>query len=166
MTDTAEPQSTKPASLGERRNAARLAAVQALYQMEITKRGATAVVREFREHRLAEDGRAERVDADFFEGLVEGVVGVQAEVDDKIASVLAQGWRLERVDATVRALLRAAAYELLHRPDVPVAASIDSYVGVAAEFFEGSELGFINGALDSIARKARPDESAALSRNG
>ena len=135
--------------------------------MEITKRGATAVVREFREHRLAEDGRERVVDHAFFESLVEGAVADQREVDQRISAVLAEGWRLERPPMRPCAPSCAvAAFELLHRPDVPVLATIDSYVGIAHAFFEGPEPGFINGALDSLARDARREEFDAARRDG
>jgi N utilization substance protein B len=137
-----------------RRNAARLAAVQALYQMEISGRGAAAVIREFLDHPLVEDGDAEAdVDADHLRALVEGVVEHQARLDAAIGEVLAEGWRLERLDATARAILRAGAREVLTRPDIPPAAAIDAYVDIAHAFFEGPEPGFINAALDALAKR-------------
>lgn len=139
---------------------ARLAAVQALYQMEIGGRGAAAVIREFLEHRLADADSAAPAafEAEFFSAIVEGVVASQARIDPAITAVLAQGWRLERLDATLRALLRAGAYELLERPDVPPRSAISSYVDVAHEFFDGAEPGFVNAALDRLARSARGSE--------
>ncbi len=189
----------------EARAASRLAAVQALYQMELTARGWQAVVREFEDHRFSdvdeaeadahehdagaqaapadpgvrdagdetsEDSRGDirsasppraRADRPFFESLVEGVVTQQAGVDAAVERVLAQGWTLRRLDATARAILRAGAYELIHRPDVPPAVAISAYVDLAHDFFEGPEPGFINGALDAIARTARASESAPAS---
>jgi N utilization substance protein B len=143
------------------RRAARLAAVQALYQMEIAGRGANSVIREFRDHRFGNESETDEfVEADegFFESLVAGVVDKQAKVDPMIDSLLADGWRMERLDATVRAILRVAGFELFQRKDVPARVVIDEYVDVANAFFEGSEPKFINAALDRCARQARPDE--------
>ncbi len=137
-----------------RRNAARLAAVQALYQMEIGGRGAAAVVREFLDERLREEGEPEaELDPEHFRALVASVVDHQARIDAAVADVLAEGWRLERLDATARAILRAGASEILTRPDIPVGAVIDAYVDIAHAFFEGPEPGFVNAALDALAKK-------------
>jgi N utilization substance protein B len=138
---------------------ARLAAVQALYQMEVSSAGAEHVIREFSEHRFDRDvDGVTLVSADeaFFADLVRGVVAEQKGVDAAIARHLAQGWRLERLDATVRAILRAGAFELSERPDVPTEVVIDEYVEVAKSFFEGVEPGFVNGALDAVAKDVRP----------
>jgi len=143
------------------RRAARLAAVQALYQMEISGRGAADVIAEFRDHRFGHEGEgSDFVEADeaFFEALVAGVVNRQATVDLAINALLADGWRLERLDATVRAILRAGGYELFEKTDVPARVVIDEYVDVAHAFFEGSEPKFVNAALDKCARQARPGE--------
>lgn len=140
------------------RSVARLAAVQALYQMEVSGAGAEAVIREFCEHRFdrdVEDMPLASADEAFFADLVRGVVAHQREVDAAIARRLAQNWRLERIDATVRAILRAGAYELTHRPDVPTEVAIDEYVELAKSFFEGAEPGFVNGALDAVAQDVR-----------
>ncbi len=137
------------------RRAARLAAVQALYQMEIGGRGVEAVVREWREHRF---GGAHEVpdyteaDEDFFEAVAAGVVGQQRDLDQAIARNLAEGWRLERIDATLRATLRAGVWELLHS-DTPDAVVIDEYVEIARAFFDGAEPGFVNAVLDAVARE-------------
>jgi len=146
------------------RSVARLAAVQALYQMEVSSVGAEAVIREFAEHRFDRDadpdgdgGETPLATADeaFFADLVRGVVEHQKAVDAAIARRLASGWRLDRLDATARAILRAGAYELIHRPDVPMEVVIDEYVELAKSFFEGPEPGFVNGALDAVAQGAR-----------
>ena len=139
---------------------ARLAAVQALYQMEVSSVGAEAVIREFSEHRFdrdAEGGDEPLATADegFFADLVRGVVEHQKAVDQVVARKLAAGWRLERLDATARAILRAGAFELIHRPDVPTEVVIDEYVELAKSFFEGPEPGFVNGALDAVAQDVR-----------
>ncbi|MDP1631564.1 MAG: transcription antitermination factor NusB [Caulobacter sp.] len=140
------------------RTVARLAAVQALYQMELAGAGVDAVVREFIEHRFDSDMEGETLaeaDEVFFAELVKGVVSEQDSIDGAITHRLATGWRLERIDATLRAILRAGAWELVRRPDVPVEVAIDEYVEIAKSFFEGPEPGFVNGALDGIARDAR-----------
>lgn len=141
------------------RSVARLAAVQALYQMEASGTGVEAVVREFTDHRFDRDieGEGEALaaaDEAFFADLVRGVVAEQAAVDKAIKARLAEGWRLERLDATLRAILRAGAFELLNRADVPTEVTIDEYVEIAKSFFDGTETGFVNGALDKIARDA------------
>ena len=145
------------------RSVARLAAVQALYQMEVSSIGVEAVIREFTDHRFDRDfegGEGEgatlaSADEDFFAELVRGVVAKQAKIDAAIVKRLAEGWRLERLDATVRAILRAGGFELAHRPDVPTEVVIDEYVEIAKSFFEGTEPGFVNGALDAVARDVR-----------
>jgi N utilization substance protein B len=140
------------------RTVARLAAVQALYQMEIAGAGAEAVIREFCDHRFDADLEGERLaeaDEAFFAELVRGVVSEQKEIDGAIAHRLAQGWRLERIDSTLRAILRAGGFELLRRPDVPTEVAIDEYVEVAKSFFEGPEPGVANGVLDGIAKDVR-----------
>ena len=143
------------------RSVARLAAVQALYQMEVSGVGVETVIREFTEHRFDRGIEGEEsetlasADEAFFAELVRGVVGVQREVDTAVVKRLASGWRLERLDATVRAILRAGAFELAHRPDVPVEVVIDEYVELAKSFFEGPEPGFVNGALDGVAQDVR-----------
>jgi len=144
------------------RSVARLAAVQALYQMEVSGSGVEAVIREFTEHRFDRDvpdtGEGTTLasaDEAFFADLVRGVVGRQREIDAAIVKRLASGWKLERIDATVRAMLRAGGYELAHRPDVPTEVAIDEYVELAKSFFEGPEPGFVNGALDAVAQDVR-----------
>lgn len=139
------------------RSVARLAAVQALYQMETGGAGAETVVREFLDHRFDADLEGEQLaeaDQAFFAELVRGAVSSQAEIDRAIAGHLASGWRLERIDATARAIFRAAGYELM-RTDAPVEVVIDEYVEIAKSFFDGPEPGFINGALDAIGRDER-----------
>lgn len=141
------------------RSVARLAAVQALYQMEVSSAGVEHVIREFIEHRFDRDVDGVTLaaaDEGFFAALVRGVVAEQSRVDAAIARRLAEGWRLERLDATVRAILRAGVFELANRPDVPTEVAIDEYVEVAKSFFEGTEPGFVNGALDGVARDVRP----------
>jgi N utilization substance protein B len=146
------------------RSVARLAAVQALYQMEVSGAGVETVIREFTEHRFDRaiegdaDGESETLasaDEAFFAELVRGVVESQREIDSAVVKRLATGWRLERLDATVRAILRSGAFELAHRSDVPTEVVIDEYVELAKSFFEGPEPGFVNGALDGVAQDVR-----------
>lgn len=140
------------------RRSARLSAVQALYQMETSGSGAKAVVKEFRDHRFGyEDEPSDYVetDEDFFEDLVTGIVSIQADVDKRISGVLKEGWKLSRLDATVRAILRAGGYELIARKDVPPAVVINEYVDVAHAFFESTEPGFVNATLDALAKQVR-----------
>jgi transcription antitermination protein NusB len=146
-------------SARQARSVARLAAVQALYQMETAGAGAEAVIREFSDHRFGRDLEGVRLahaDETFFGALVRGVVADQDAVDAAVRRRLAAGWRLDRIDATARSILRAGAYELIRRRDVPAEVAIDEYVEIAKSFFEGPEPGFINAALDAIARDERP----------
>jgi N utilization substance protein B len=144
------------------RTVARLAAVQALYQMETSGIGVDAVVREFCDHRFETDIEGEALaeaDETFFADVVRGVVEHQGQIDQAIVRRLAEGWRLERLDATVRAVLRCGAFELMRRRDVPLEVVIDEYVDLAKAFTD--EGGFLNAALDRIARDVRPSPPAA-----
>ncbi len=137
------------------RSVARLAAVQALYQMEVSGTGVDAVVREFHDHRFQTDLEGEPLaaaDEPFFGDLARGVVRAQADIDAAIVRRLAPGWRLSRLDATARAILRCAAFELLRRPDIPREIVINEYLEIAKSFFGAVEAGFVNGVLDAIAR--------------
>ena len=138
------------------RHAARLGAVQALYQMEISGGGAEEVAQEFADYRFQD--LPVPPDADFFAAVVNGVPQHQVEIDRAIAGSLSQTWKLERVDSILRAILRCGVYELVARKDVPARVVIDEYVAVAGAFFGADEPGFINGALDSIARRKRAPE--------
>ncbi|MCP5433553.1 MAG: transcription antitermination factor NusB [Alphaproteobacteria bacterium] len=159
---------------GERhaRALARLAAVQALYQMEIAEADAASVIAQFAAHGFA--GLAEGLDAppalaepeavpdtEHFESLVSGVVARQGEVDRAVNRHLSAGWKLERVDAMLRALLRAAAFELIARPDIPARATVASYVDLAHAFYGSEETGFVNGLLDALAHEVRTAEFGA-----
>jgi transcription antitermination protein NusB len=143
------------------RGMARLAAVQALYQMEVARTDARDVIAEFTRHRFhseAEKAYYDHTDEAFFRDLVLGVVGKQREVDPLIAVHLAKGWRLARIDSILRAILRAASYELVERRDVPVKVIINEYVDIAHAFFGGEEPGVVNGILDAVAREVRRGE--------
>ena len=140
------------------RSVARLAAIQALYQMEVSGAGAETVVREFIDHRFGSEIEGEplaEADEAFFADIVRGVVKDQAKIDQLIAKRLAAGWRLDRLDATVRSILRAGAFELSGLKDIPTEIVIDEYVEIANSFFEGVEPGFVNGVLDGISRDER-----------
>jgi N utilization substance protein B len=145
------------------RAAARLAAVQALYQMETAGAGVDAVVREFLAHRLDGDIEGETLhvaDARLFEDIVRGVVEGQRRIDRAVSARLADNWKLERIDSTARGILRAAVYEIGMRADIPFRVIIDEYVELARDFFgDGAEPAFINGVLDSVARAARGEEA-------
>ena len=140
------------------RSAARLAAVQALYQMEMEETPLARLLHEFHEHRLGatiEDETYAEAEVDFFDDVIAGVDARREEIDALIVERLAEGWSLERLDRPMRAILRAGAYELVARPDVPVATVITEYVDVAHAFFDKRETGFVNGLLDAIAKAAR-----------
>ena len=140
------------------RSAARLAAVQALYQQEMEGTPTARLLKEFHDHRLGatiEDAQYHAAERDFFDDVVTGTHARRAEIDALISQRLAEGWTLERLDRPMRALLRAGAYELIARPDVPVASVITEYVDVAHAFFDKRESGFVNGLLDAIAKGAR-----------
>ena len=148
---------------GRRRSAARLAAVQALYQIELSGAAADAVLSEFLDHRLREevDGvRLAEADRRLLRDLVAGVSAQVQALDDMLAAVLEEGWPVERLETLLRLVLRAGAYELSERPDIPVRVTIAEYVDLADAFFGGKEPGMVNGVLDRLARMLRPDEFA------
>jgi len=141
---------------GDARHAARLGAVQALYQMEMSGNGAEEVAQEFAEHRFSE--LPVPPDGDFFHAIVNGVPRHQVEIDRAIAGALSEKWKLERVDSILRAILRCGVFEFVARRDVPAKVVIDEYVAVSGAFFGGDEPGFVNAALDTIARRKRAPE--------
>jgi len=141
------------------RSAARLAAVQALYQQEMEGTPTARLLHEFHNHRLGATIEGEtyaEAEISFFDDLVEGTLARRHEIDQLISKRLAQGWSLERLDKPMKAILRVGAYELIARPDVPMASVISEYVDVAAAFYDQRETGFVNGLLDAIAKAARP----------
>lgn len=147
-------------------SAARLAAVQALYQMEISGASPEAVADDLAAGRLpaAEAGPADcEVDQQLFRTIVENAVAKQDAVDTEIARALSEGWKLERIDAVARAILRAGVVELWARRTTPSAVIIDEYVEVAKDFFEGAaEPGFVNAALQACANRVRDNHDAGL----
>lgn len=140
------------------RSAARLAAVQALYQQEMETIALPSLLSEFHQHRLGaviEGVEYAEAEVDFFDDLVRGVDARRGEIDEAIAARLAAGWNLDRLDRPLRQILRAGVYELLARPDVPGATVISEYVDVAKAFYDKRETGFVNGLLDAVAKSMR-----------
>ncbi len=140
------------------RAAARLAAVQALYQHEMEGTAQAKLLDEFHRHRLGreiEDEQYAEADVDFFDHLVAGVLARREEIDGLLSARLAEGWSLARLDKTMLQILRAGAYELLARADIPTGAAISEYVDVAHAFFEAREAKFVNGVLDAVAKAVR-----------
>ena len=140
------------------RSAARLAAVQALYQHQMEGTAPARLLNEFHQHRLGreiEDEQYAEADVDFFDDLVSGSIARRDEIDALLTERLAQGWSIARLDKTMLQILRAGAYELLARPDIPVGTAISEYVDVAHAFFEEREAKFVNGVLDAVAKAVR-----------
>ena len=146
-----------------RRSAARLAAAQALYQMEVAEKGLADILAEFEAYWIGQEVEGEQynqAELAFFRDIVTGVLRDQHAIDRGIDDALAAGWPLKRVEALMRAILRAAFYELRSRMDVPARVAIVEYVDVAGAFFGPEESGMINAVLDSLARQTRPNEFA------
>lgn len=140
------------------RSAARLAAVQALYQQEMEGTPTPRLIHEFHDHRLGatiEGATYANAEQSFFDDLVSGTVARRDEIDALIAGRLAEGWSLDRLDKPMKAILRVGAYELIARPDVPIASVLSEYIDVADAFYDKREKGFVNGLLDAIAKTAR-----------
>ena len=161
-----KPKSSRRGSRANQRSAARLAAVQALYQMDLAQTDLGDILAEYEATRLGQavgdedagDAQYTPADAQFFRDVVTGVVREQRALDTRIDAALAAGWPLQRLDTTLRAILRAGAYELQFRDDVPPKAAINEYVEVGHAFYEGDEMRMINGVLDRLARELRPDQ--------
>ena len=140
------------------RSAARLAAVQALYQLDMEGPSLARLLDEFHRHRLGaeiEGDQYAEAETAFFDDVVQGVAARKDEIDALLAAKLATGWTLERLDKTLLQVLRAGAFELLARADVPTASVITEYVDVAHAFFESREAKFVNGLLDAVAKVVR-----------
>jgi len=151
-------------SKAERRSAARLAAAQALYQMEVAEKGLADILAEFEAYWIGQEVEGEQynqAELAFFRDIVTGVLRDQHAIDRGIDDALAAGWPLKRVEALMRAILRAAFYELRSRMDVPARVAIVEYVDVAGAFFGPEESGMINAVLDALARETRPTEFVA-----
>lgn len=147
-----------PVKPANQRGAARLAAVQALYQMDIAGSGVLEVVAEYEAHRLGQEVDGEtylKADASWFRSIVAGVVRDQAKIDPMIRGALQDDWSLSRMDSTVRAILRAGTFELIERKDVPIAVIVTEYVEIAQAFFPDDEPKLVNAVLDRIAKQVR-----------
>lgn len=145
------------------RSAARLAAAQALYQMDVAGKGLNEILAEFESHWIGgeiEGVQYEEADIDLFRDVLKGVLADQLAIDRVTDAALQQGWPLRRVEAVMRAVLRAGVYELRSRGDVPARVVIKEYVDVAAAFLGADEVGMINAVLDRLARKIRAHEFA------
>jgi transcription antitermination protein NusB len=140
------------------RSAARLAAVQALYQQEMEAMPIARLLDEFHQHRLGmeiDDDQYADAEIAFFDDVVSGALARRDEIDGLISAKLAEGWKLERLDRTMLQILRAGTYELLARADVPTGTAISEYVDVAHAFFDAREAKFVNGVLDAVAKGVR-----------
>src|SRR5690606_27738735 len=140
------------------RSAARLAAVQALYQRQMEATPLAKLLDEFHQHRLGreiEDVHYADAEVDFFDDVVSGTIAREDEIDALLRERLTQGWSLDRLDKTLLQILRAGAYELLARADVPTGSAISEYVDVAHAFFDEREAKFVNGVLDAVAKAVR-----------
>jgi transcription antitermination protein NusB len=145
------------------RSAARLAAAQALYQMEVTEKGLNDILAEFEAHWIGQEIEGDAynpAELAFFRDVVSGVQREQTPIDRGIDETLATDWPLRRIEALMRAILRAAFYELRSRPDVPARVVVTEYVDIAAAFYGREECGMINAVLDALARRTRPAEFA------
>jgi N utilization substance protein B len=150
-------QQVRPAN---QRGAARLAAVQALYQMDVGGTGVLEVVAEYEAHRLGQELDGDtylKADASWFRSIVAGVVRDQVKIDPLVRSALQEDWPLSRLDSTLRAILRAGTFELIERKDVPVAVIVTEYVEIARAFFADDEPKVVNAVLDRIAKQIRGD---------
>ncbi|MBM3575092.1 MAG: transcription antitermination factor NusB [Methylocystis sp.] len=145
----------------DHRSAARLAVVQALYQMEVSGKGINEIFAEFESHwmgREIEGVQYKPAEVSFFRDILQGVLTDQLAIDRQIDQALSTGWPLARVEAVMRATLRAGAYEMRARRDVPSRVVIKEYVDVAGAFFGPTESGMVNAVLDKIAREEREQE--------
>jgi len=150
--------SPNPHEARRRRSAARLAAVQALYQHASAGTPQAKLLAEFHDHRLGtevEDEPLAAADRGFFDDVVAGTLARSGELDRLVAQYLGQGWTLQRLDRLMLQILRAGAYELVARPDVPRAAVVSEYVDVAHAFYDAREAGFVNALLDRLGRSVR-----------
>ena len=144
-----------------RRGAARLAAVQALYQMDIAATPVNDLLAEFESHWLGREVEGDEylpAEAAYFRDVVGGVVAEQRRLDPMIDAALQKGWPLKRIETVLRAILRAGAYELDRKPDVPARVVVSEYVDVASAFVDGEETGMVNAVLEHLARQLRAGE--------
>jgi N utilization substance protein B len=157
---------SKRRSEDKSRSASRLAVVQALYQMELSGQDSETALNEFIEHRLGAEIEGEQymeADKKYFAGLVRGVVEQQHDIDRSIARSVPKEWPFDRIDPTMRAILRAATYELMAQPAVPTRIIVNEYMHIGTAFFEeGEENAFLAGVLNRLARDQRPQEAPTL----
>jgi transcription antitermination protein NusB len=161
VTTSADSEHRQPLGT-RRRSVARLAAVQALYQIEANRDAdPRAVVGEFVRHRFGQEIEGDRLgeaDPELFADIVCGVTEDRERLDAEISAVLIEGWPLPRLDSVLRAILRAGAYELMHRRDVPPRVALSEYTAIAYAFFSGKEPGLANGVLNHLAHTLRDDD--------
>jgi N utilization substance protein B len=155
-----------------RRRAARFGAIQALYQAELSGQDIDKVTTEFEAYRLADlleplelEDQPLDVDRDWFLSVAKGTSIVISDLDQRIEKTLTAGWSLARLGYLLRAFLRAGAFELIYRPDVPTKAVINEYLELAHAFLEKEDVGFLNGVLDRLAIEARPDSAASSTQS-
>jgi N utilization substance protein B len=152
-------------SRSEKRSVARMSAVQALYEMDITQKGVHEVLAEFRSfwigREIDDDLEMKEAESGFFGQIVEGVIKDQFLIDRTIDQALSKGWPLVRIELVLRAILRAGVFELLLRKDIPPRVTISEYVDVTRAFYNEDEPGMVNAVLDHIARESRLDELGA-----
>lgn len=165
----AEPKPRDPAApkTANQRGAARLAAVQALYQMDVGRQSLEDTLSQFSAVHLGREIEGEEylpADADFFRQIVAGVIKSQLEIDPAVDAALVDGWPMGRIDATLRAILRAATFELLRRRDIPSRVVITEYVDVAKAFYQDDAARMVNGVLDQVARAAGRDNETTKPR--
>lgn len=164
MTGEADPTAKKPVfhlSRGEKRSAARLSAVQALYQMDLTQKGVIEVMGEFEVHWMGQEIEGDQykpAERGLFRSIIKGVIEHQIELDRAADRILSDGWPLHRIEALMRAVLRAGLFELAHTPDVPVKVVVSEYVDIASAFLDKNEVGMTNAVLDRFAREVRAEE--------
>jgi len=154
---------------GRKRTSARLAAVQALYQIELTQAEPRQVIEEFLAHRFGESSKGEdfgEADKEFFGAVAAGAAAHGAELDRAIAAALTPDWPLARLESVLRAILRCGAFELAHRPDVAPEIVINEYLDITHAFFGAKEPALVNGVLDNLARRLRAGELGEKRRDG
>lgn len=148
---------------GEKRSAARLSSVQALYQMDLTGKGVLEVFSEFERFWIGQEIEGDQykpAERGLFRAIVQGVMANQLAIDRAVDRILSDGWPLKRVEALMRATLRGGAYELMHTADVPVKVVVSEYVDIASAFLDKEEVGMVNAVLDRLAREVRAEELA------
>jgi transcription antitermination protein NusB len=161
------PIPAKDGRKANKRGAARLAAVQALYQMDIAATSLNEILAQFESHWLGQEVEGEQylpAEAAFFRDIVTGVIDAQRRLDPLIDQALAAGWPLKRIEAILRAVLRAGAYELEKKPDIPARVVVSEYVDIAHAFVDKEETGMVNAVLDQIARQLRDAEFDGAAR--